>query len=140
MLVDTSIWSLALRRRARDLNPDEQRLRAEFAELIREGRVVMLGVIRQEALSGISTATRFEQVRTALRTFVDEPILPTDHERAAEHFNTCQSHGIQGSHIDYLICAVAERLAGSIFTTDGDFGRYAAHLPIRLHQVRPELT
>jgi len=40
--------------------------------------------------------------------------------------------GIQGSHIDFLICVVAARLKFKIFTTDKDFKFYSKHLPISL--------
>jgi len=49
VLVDTSVWSLALRRKARR----DHAMVDELAELIREGRVMMMGPIRQELLSGI---------------------------------------------------------------------------------------
>lgn len=44
ILVNTSVWSLALRRAKRL----DSAVSAELAELIREGRVVMLGAVRQE--------------------------------------------------------------------------------------------
>jgi predicted nucleic acid-binding protein len=140
VLIDTSIWLLALRRRATSLGHVEQQQRQELAELIEEGRVVLLGLVRQEVLSGIRLQTRFKQVREYLRDFSDHPVSMEDHERAAEHFNTCRAHGIQGSHPDFLICALAERLGAMIFTSDQDFTRYAQHLPISLHAVRPGLA
>lgn len=47
--------------------------------------------------------------------------------------NVCQTHGVQGAATDLLLCAVAELDRLPIFTTDGDFRLFAAHLPIRLH-------
>lgn len=52
VLADTSIWSLALRRRSEDLNRAERRLLSEWFELVRDGRVRLMGPIRQEILSG----------------------------------------------------------------------------------------
>ncbi len=49
-------------------------------------------------------------------------------------FNLCRSHGINGSHVDMLLCALAHRNGVPIFTTDGDFPDYARHLPIHLHE------
>jgi predicted nucleic acid-binding protein len=129
VLVDTSVWSLALRRRARLEAPEVQELRS----LIDEGRVAMIGPIRQELLSGIRTAESFSQLRHHLRPFADESFSTADFERAAEHFNTCRSRGVQGSSTDFLICAVAERRNLPILTTDADFVRYANVLPITLH-------
>ena len=132
VLVDTTIWSLALRRRPAGPNPDETRLVEAWEELVADGRIVVLGLIRQEILSGIASESQFERVREALAAFPDEVIVTADHVRAAGQFNRCRTAGVAGSPVDFLICAVAERLAVPIFTTDRDFERFARHLPIRL--------
>ena len=128
VLVDTSVWSLALRRTGRRDDPLVQALRS----LIDEGRVAMIGPVRQELLSGLRTEETYVRLRGHLRPFADEPMVTADYERAAEHFNTCRAAGVQGSNTDFLICAVAERRGLSIFTTDRDFIRYAELLPIGL--------
>lgn len=140
VLVDTSIWSLFLRRRRTNVNGPEDPERLELAELVEEDRVVLIGVVRQEILSGVRHLAQFERLRSELRNFSDEPAMTRDYERAAEHFNTCRTRGIQATHGDMLICAVAERLGAAIFTADQDFTRYAQHLPISLHTVRPGLA
>ncbi len=129
VLVDTSVWSLALRRRTRLDEPPVQELRS----LIEEGRVAIIGPIRQELLSGIATTEAFDRLRDHLRPFADEPLAMADFERAAEHHNACRAKGIQGSNTDFLICAVAERRGLPILTTDTDFVRFSAVLPIALH-------
>ena len=129
VLVDTSVWSLALRRRVRTEDPVVQELRA----LVDEGRVAMIGPIRQELLSGLRTTEAFERLRDHLQPYTDEQLETADFERAAEHFNTCRARGVQGSNTDFLICAVAERRNLPILTTDADFSRFAAVLPITLH-------
>jgi predicted nucleic acid-binding protein len=58
----------------------------------------------------------------------------TDHEQAAEYFNTCRGHGIQGSNTDYLLCAVAVRRGLTLYTTDADFDHYARYVPLVLHR------
>lgn len=135
VVVDTSIWSLALRRRTRDLSPFERALVAECAELVREGRVLLPGAVRQELLSGIATAAAFETLRDRLRAFPDVPIDAEDHEDAARCFNACRARGISGSAVDMLLCAIARRSDASVFTTDGDFTRYATPLGLRLHEA-----
>jgi hypothetical protein len=62
VLVDTSIWSLALRRRPGDLNPNENLLVTELTELIQEGRAAIIGLIRQELLSGIKRSAQVTKV------------------------------------------------------------------------------
>jgi hypothetical protein len=123
------VWSLALRRRAGSSHPAVVQLRS----LIDEGRVSMVGPIRQELLSGIRTRASYERLRDALRPFEDELLERADFERAAEHFNACRASGIQGSNTDFLLCAVAERRKLPILTTDSDFTRFAAVIPIALH-------
>ena len=78
VLVDTSIWSLALRRKAHHLNDREQTLVRELAELIKEGRAGILGLIRQELLSGIKTLQQYEKLRLTLRSFPEVVLEVSD--------------------------------------------------------------
>ena len=135
VLVDTPIWSLALRRTSTDLNPREHRLIAALRDLIRDGRAQLVGPIRQELLSGISHETSFNKLRDQMRAF-DEPNLEVaDYEEAARIHNQCRSRGIAGSSVDFLICAVAHRRNWEMFTTDRDFTRYASAFPLRLFRI-----
>lgn len=130
VLVDTSVWSLAFRRRApRGKSVDELR------RLISHGRATLIGPIRQELLSGIPDPRTFERLRDALRAFPDERIGTADHERAAELFNACRAASVQGSNTDFLLCAVSERHRFPILTTDADFSRFARIVPVTLHQA-----
>ncbi|HUI42787.1 MAG TPA: PIN domain-containing protein [Terriglobia bacterium] len=135
-LVDTSVWSLLLRRKPNHLNAAEGAVVAELAELIREGRARIIGVVRQELLSGIKTLSRYEKLRAALRAFPDEPIETSDYEGAARAANECRSSGIAVSPVDMLICEISLARHWTIFTTDPDFNNYAKVLPIRLHAAR----
>lgn len=92
----------------------------------------MLGVVRQELLSGIRHAEQFDRLRDHLRSFPDNFFETGDFEVAASFFNTCMSHGIRGSMIDFLICAFASRRHCQVFTSDPDFGHYSRYLPITL--------
>ena len=87
VLVDTSIWSLALRRKPQDLNPAETAAVSELTNLIREGRARIIGLVRQELLSGIKAASQYEKLRAVLRSFPDEPIATADYEAAAKASN-----------------------------------------------------
>jgi predicted nucleic acid-binding protein len=136
VLVDTPVWSLALRRKPGDLSAREQALTQSLAELIRDGRAQLMGVVRQELLSGIREEERFRRLRDYLRAF-DEPGLEVrDYEEAARMHNQCRSRGIAGSAIDFLICAVADRRHWQIFTTDRDFERYGKVLGLKLYAAR----
>jgi hypothetical protein len=132
VLVDTSVWSLALRRRSplrRDPNAEE------LERLITTYRVVMIGPIRQELLSGVRSNEQYQGLRDRLRAFPDLPIQTEDDELAARFFNECRSRGVQGSNTDFLICAIAARRDNSVFSTDRDFEAFERMLKIRRHQV-----
>ena len=133
VLVDTAVWSLALRRRPERLSGQEQNLTKALAELIGEGRVQMLGPIRQELLSGIREEAQFRKLRDYLRAFQEPPLEGTDYEEAAHMNDQCRTQGIAGSAVDFLICAAAHRRGWAIFTTDEDFQNFASVLPLRLY-------
>jgi predicted nucleic acid-binding protein len=136
VLVDTPVWSLALRRRNADLNPREQRLTAALRELIQDGRAQLVGPVRQELLSGLREEASFKKLRDQLRAFQQVPLEIADYEEAARLNNQCRARGIAGSAIDFLICAIALRHGWQIFTPDRDFPRYAAVLPLKLYYLR----
>ena len=129
VIVDTSVWSLALRRDKQGSFAPAQELR----QLIHDHRVQMIGPIRQEILSGIRSESQFKKPRKHLESFPDLPILTKDYVTAAGFFNLCRSKGIQGSNTDFLICAVAANNKLSIYTTDKDFERFSKHIQIVLH-------
>jgi len=135
-LVDTAVWSLALRRKPQHLGAFERPIVAELTELIKEGRARIIGLVRQELLSGVKTPAQYEKLRLNLRAFPDEPISTSDYEAAARASNDCRSRGIVVSTVDVLICQVAVARRWSIFTTDPDFEGYARILPVQLHKVR----
>lgn len=132
VLVDTSVWSLALRRDKHVRNPEAEELRRLIAAHV----VEIIGPIRQELLSGVRDQPQFYRLETHLMAFADLPLLAEDYVTAAKFFNLCRSRGIQGSNTDFLICAVAVRHDLAVFTTDGDFPRFAKCLPIVLHDIR----
>lgn len=131
VLVDTSVWSLAFRHK--QLQAPEKQIVERLKTLILDGNAYMIGLIRQELLSGIKHAVQYARLREKLKAFDDLLVLQEDHERAAEMFNTCRAQGVQGSHIDFLICAIAQRYKLPIFAVDGDFEHYKTHLPIKLY-------
>ncbi|MCG5054483.1 MAG: PIN domain-containing protein [Myxococcales bacterium] len=132
VVVDTSVWSLALRRRRASKTIEV----IELSALVREGRVAVLGCVRQELLSGVADADQFETLRSYLRAFPDVALESEDYEEAASFFTRCRTKGIQGSNTDFLICAVAARRQLGILTTDVDFTHFARVLPIHLHIAR----
>jgi predicted nucleic acid-binding protein len=132
VLVDTSIWSLALRRNREVASRETE----ELAELVRKGRAAIIGPVRQELLAGIKTKEQLEIVRERLRAFPDMLLVAADFELAAEFFNQCRAQGVQGSNTDFLICAAAARRKQAVFTSDGDFLSFAKIIPVTLHVAK----
>lgn len=135
VLVDTCIWSLAFRRSKKNTVSPEIK---ELTELINEGRVCMIGPVRQEILSGIREEEQYIGLKNALASFPDVPLITADYELAAEFFNTLQQKGVQGSNTDFLICATANRLNAAIFTIDKDFPQFKTYTDIVLHNPRAD--
>ncbi len=134
VLVDTSVWSLAFRKKTK--TEHDLALINHLSQIIRDLRVVMIGPIRQEILSGISSESKFIEIQNTLSVFPNWPIETNDYELAAKFFNECRKHGIQGSHIDYLICSVASNNHFSILTLDDDFTLYKKHTGILLEREK----
>lgn len=130
VIVDTCIWSLALRRTGKSSTSQEVE---ELRQLIEDNKVLIIGPIRQEILSGIRSKKQFDALKEHLDSFPDFPIETKDYILAADYFNKCRSKGIQGSNTDFLICAVAIKNKCAIYTTDGDFKNFSKQIPIRLH-------
>lgn len=135
VLIDTCVWSLALRRRNREL-PKEA---LEVDRLLAQGRVIIIGPVRQELLSGVRDSTWFDRLAGRLAPFPDEPIHTDDYVEAARIFNMCRAKGVQGSNTDFLICAVTLRVGAAVFTTDRDFRNYQRIASIRLHHRESDL-
>ena len=119
LLVDTCVWSLALRRRATaKMSAVEQQTVAQLREAIQDRRVAIIGPIRQEVLSGIRDKTQFARTAELLEPFRDEEILASDYIEAARLFNLCRGRGVQCGPIDMLLLAVGVRIGLVILTDD----------------------
>jgi predicted nucleic acid-binding protein len=134
VIVDTCIWSLALRRKPSKPN----HIVSELEELISEVRVQLIGPIRQELLSGIKSQKQFLNLKDHLSAFPDLPLESEDFELAAEFYNRSRAKGIQGSNTDFLICSLSHKHKMPIFSTDKDFKQYRSVLPISLHTPRSD--
>lgn len=124
LFVDTSVWSLALRRDTPESQPEVQAL--ELA--LRGGQaVVSTGLILQELLQGFAGPKSKDDI---VRRFSALPMIipdPTDHIDAAELRNACRRRGVQVGTIDALIAQLCIRRSLTLLTTDADFSAIAAH-------------
>jgi predicted nucleic acid-binding protein len=126
LLVDTSVWSLALRRKPNaHLSSEEQHLVSTLREAINDGRVSMIGPIRQELLSGIKEPAQFEKLSKALAPFRDEALATIDYEDAARLYKLCRSRGVECGPVDILICALARRRKWELLSNDAVMNRCA---------------
>jgi predicted nucleic acid-binding protein len=124
VLVDTSVWSFALRRKkSAVLNEEQKQLSVLLSQAITDGRVALIGLIRQELLSGIKDQTQFEKLRLHLRAFQDEVLDTADYEEAAKLYNVCRSRGVECGPVDMLICAVASRRRWTVLANDATLTR-----------------
>jgi len=134
VLIDTSVWSQALRRSsAQSSSAAQEGVVSELKELIHDARIAMLGPVRQELLSGVKTQKQFETLQQILSVFSDEPLRMEDYELAAKNFNQCRQGGVQGSNTDFLICAVSMSRGWPIYSLDRDFEQYQKHLALQLY-------
>jgi predicted nucleic acid-binding protein len=132
VIVDTSVWSLAFRRRKVVKTPEVDAL----MHLVEQGQVVLLGPVRQEVLSGIKHQDQFERLRERLAAFPDLGLTTRDFETAAELCNLCITKGVQAAHTDFLIAAAAVIRGYAVLSADRDFENIARIIPVRTYELR----
>ena len=122
LLVDTSVWSLALRR---DRQPTEPEV-GFLARALSEGEAIFTtGLILQELLQGFRGAKAHDVI---VQRFAALPLLVPDrddHVQAAELRNACRRRGVQVGTIDALLAQLSIRHDLVLVTTDLDFERIA---------------
>ena len=133
VLVDTPVWSLALRRKQSDLSPREQDLKSALQELVRDGRPKLSALSVRSCSREYGLKKAFAGCATLCGPSTNPSFGSQDYEEAARISNVCRARGIAGSAIDFLICAVAHLRNWEVFTTDRDFARYSKVLPLRLY-------
>ena len=129
LLVDTSVWSLALRRDARSDVPEVGLL---LRALEGEFEVYTTGLVLQELLQGFSGPTARDAILTK---FASLPVIVPevkDHADAAALRNLCRRNGVQVGTIDALIASLAIRFELTLLTTDGDFEDLSRYADINL--------
>lgn len=135
VIVDTDVWSEALRRKKgkKSIYVDE------LVDLIQEGRLEIVGPIRMEVLSGIRDQETLDGFSERLSAFDDRNIPSEIYILAARFFNLCRSKGIQGSSTDFVICACSVHWNIPILSKDKDYLLYRKHLPIELIEPRKKI-
>jgi predicted nucleic acid-binding protein len=129
LFVDTSVWSLLLRR---DQPRDFPEVRTLAGALKGGERILSTGLILQELLQGFSRPKAKEQI---IQHFAAFPLLVPDrddHVSAAELRNRCRKQGIQTGTIDALIAQLCIRHELTLLTTDVDFRHIARHASLKV--------
>lgn len=129
LLVDTSVWSLALRRDVESSEPEVHHLKEA---LLGADIVVTTGLVLQELLQGFTGAKSSAQI---VERFAALPLIqPTreDHIAAAELRNACRRSGVQVGTIDAVIAQLCVRHELTLLSTDKDFKSVARHCALRL--------
>jgi len=129
LLVDTSVWSLALRR---DRVRDEPQVEALRQALGGAQSVVTTGLILQELLQGFAGA---RAQRKIVARFAALPLLVPDRQDyidAAGIRNRCRRAGIQLGTIDALLAQLGVRHRLVLLSTDNDFVHAARHCALRV--------
>ncbi|HWE17854.1 MAG TPA: PIN domain-containing protein [Hyphomicrobiaceae bacterium] len=133
LFVDTSVWSLALRRDA----PSSAGEVTALVEAIRNGEtIVTTGLVLQELLQGFSGPKARDQI---LDRFSAVPLVVpdrNDHVEAAGLRNRCRRKGVQIGTIDALLAQLCIRHDLTMLTSDNDFGRIADLSTLRLWMHR----
>ena len=129
LLVDTSVWSLALRRDAPAAAPEVLQLKAA---LLGADMVITTGVVSQELLQGFAGPKARQQI---IEHFASLPFLQPDRDdyvAAADLRNTCRRAGIQIGTIDALLAQLCIRHDLTLLSTDNDFKLAAPHCSLRV--------
>jgi predicted nucleic acid-binding protein len=128
VLVDTSVWSLALRRDAPASGREVEALKAAIAA----GDACLTGSILQEVLQCFPSPDRQRRLVEYLAPFPLLTLHRGDYVYAAEIRNKCRAKGVQVSTIDAQLAAAAIDHRCRLLTADRDFERIARHFPLRL--------
>lgn len=134
LFVDTSVWSLAMRR---DAPADVPEVRALLQALGGGDTLVTTGLVLQELLQGFSgPRSRREIVDrfSALPLIVPDRL---DHIEAAEIRNACRRRGLQIGTIDALLARLCLRHGLLMLTTDRDFRLASAHIGLHVWNPSP---
>jgi predicted nucleic acid-binding protein len=130
--VDTSVWSLALRR-----DPPVRSAEASvLVHALEHGETVLTtGLVLQELLQGFSGPKSRDQI---IERFSALPlIVPAreDHIHAASLRNRCRQAGMQIGTIDALLAQLCLSHDLIMLTADHDFRRIGEHAKLKVWQA-----
>lgn len=124
IIVDTSVWSLVLRRQ----RVDEQHGHVlTFRQCVEANwGLFLLGPILQELLDGMPSSQQFARLLKAMEPFELAPVGRQTYVLAAQMRNDCRKKGIQAGPTDFLIAAASVETGFPLLTADQDFQRISS--------------
>jgi predicted nucleic acid-binding protein len=135
IIVDTSAWSLAFRRRSwpNDEMPSVVKL---LRRLTREKEHLGVpGVVLQELLSGVKDPAQGERIKALMEGYPLLLATKEHHIEAANISNVCRRAGVSAATIDCLIAAQCILSDGLLLTLDEDFKRISSCCGLRLYPI-----
>ena len=135
IIVDTSVWSLAFRRRSWP-GGNVPGVVALLQKLTREkNRVVVPGIVLQELLSGVKDPVQGERIKELMEGYPIVLATQEQHVEAANISNLCRNAGIAAATVDCLIAAQCIMLNGVLLTLDEDYKRISSCCGLRLYPI-----
>jgi predicted nucleic acid-binding protein len=138
IVVDTSVWSLAFRRRAwpDSVTPGVVKLLQWLTREIQQ--VVVLGVVVQELLSGIKDPAQGEIIKELMESYPIVLASKEQHIEASNISNVCRKVGVSAATVGCLIAAQCIMGNGVLLTLDEDFRRISEHTGLRPYPIPVE--
>lgn len=132
VIIDTSVWSEALRRKKNTINSSVAIIRKIIEKDI---EILLLGIILQEILSGISNEKLYNEIKKILDDFVYLETTKNDYIYASELSNKCRSNGIKAGSIDYLIASTTIQNDLHLVTYDKDFVNISKYTDLKIFDI-----
>ena len=123
--VDTSVWSLVLRRRR--VPQDNPCVKAMRSRVEGGDEVVVVGPILQELLSGLKDPATFASLEVEMERFPLLELHRRTYAAAARLTNLCHRAGFQPGAVDALIAAACVEHGCPLLTADAHFLEIARH-------------
>ena len=134
IVVDTSVWSLAFRRRARP--GDEPKVVSLLRRMIKDDQPLAVpGIVFQELLTGVRDVSQARKLQRILDGFPLLLATKDDHVEAAKISTACRKGGVAAATVDCLIAAQCISSNSQLLTTDEDFQRIALHAALNLYPI-----
>ncbi len=129
VLVDTSVWSLSLRKDGPAKHPAVEKLQTLILDT---QNIVLAGIILQEILQGFRQEETFTMVISYFKAFPLLPLNRDDFIAAAKLRRQAMTKGLTLSTPDCQIAAAAINHKCHLLTTDKDFSSIAIWAPLQL--------